>query len=224
MPSFTRESGGTLHVAVMGVNRIGKEQSLVTKVETDVVKEVKAQLKFKLSKSDLAKDKIAEIIGDELSLSERIDRVANVVPAGAVVAFDLNEGCPIGSTKFLQAQSRSIIGAYFSNEEIDPALTRYIHDSTGGKETIRLTSNQLPRHNHEYKDTYFSEDERWIAAHKTADVNTVRVPGNVDAGAVDHDNEGCQFRSHTKNAGMGNEITIRSPFLALYYCQRDSRE
>ena len=25
MPSFTRESGGTLHVAVMGVNRIGKE-------------------------------------------------------------------------------------------------------------------------------------------------------------------------------------------------------
>ena len=29
MPSFTRESGGTLHVAVMGVNRIGKEQSTV---------------------------------------------------------------------------------------------------------------------------------------------------------------------------------------------------
>ncbi len=26
MPSFTRESGGTLHVAVMGVNRIGKLQ------------------------------------------------------------------------------------------------------------------------------------------------------------------------------------------------------
>ncbi len=25
MPSFTRESGGTLHVAVMGVNRIGKD-------------------------------------------------------------------------------------------------------------------------------------------------------------------------------------------------------
>ena len=28
MPSFTRESGGTLHVALMGVNRIGKNQSL----------------------------------------------------------------------------------------------------------------------------------------------------------------------------------------------------
>ena len=28
MPSFTRESGGTLHVAVMGVNRIGKEQTI----------------------------------------------------------------------------------------------------------------------------------------------------------------------------------------------------
>ena len=27
MPSFTRESGGTLHVAVMGVNRIGKVQT-----------------------------------------------------------------------------------------------------------------------------------------------------------------------------------------------------
>ena len=28
MPSFTRESGGTLHAAVMGVNRIGKEPPL----------------------------------------------------------------------------------------------------------------------------------------------------------------------------------------------------
>ena len=28
MPSFTRESGGTLHVAVMGVNRIGKDHSI----------------------------------------------------------------------------------------------------------------------------------------------------------------------------------------------------
>ena len=27
MPSFTRESGGTLHVAVMGVNRIGKNHA-----------------------------------------------------------------------------------------------------------------------------------------------------------------------------------------------------
>ena len=30
MPSFTRESGGTLHVAVMGVNRIGKPRSPMT--------------------------------------------------------------------------------------------------------------------------------------------------------------------------------------------------
>ena len=28
MPNSTRESGGTLHVAVMGVNRIGKHDSL----------------------------------------------------------------------------------------------------------------------------------------------------------------------------------------------------
>ncbi len=27
MPSFTRESGGTLHVVVVGVNRIGQEYS-----------------------------------------------------------------------------------------------------------------------------------------------------------------------------------------------------
>ena len=30
MPSFTRESGGTLHVAVMGVNRIGKERTIIS--------------------------------------------------------------------------------------------------------------------------------------------------------------------------------------------------
>ena len=36
MPSFTRESGGTLHVAVMGVNRIGKVYSSY-KISLDVV-------------------------------------------------------------------------------------------------------------------------------------------------------------------------------------------
>ena len=31
MPSFTRESGGTLHVAVMGVNRIGKNCTMTSR-------------------------------------------------------------------------------------------------------------------------------------------------------------------------------------------------
>ena len=32
MPSFTRESGGTLHVAVIGVNRIGKPWTTFTRI------------------------------------------------------------------------------------------------------------------------------------------------------------------------------------------------
>ena len=37
MPSFTRESGGTLHVAVMGVNRIGKHQSYIIEKIQEII-------------------------------------------------------------------------------------------------------------------------------------------------------------------------------------------
>ena len=58
MPSFTRESGGTLHVAVMGVNRIGKEEgtpqvvtkALEAKKEEAPLKVLNELLKFASTK------------------------------------------------------------------------------------------------------------------------------------------------------------------------------
>ena len=45
MPSFTRESGGTLHVAVMGVNRIGKEAtSSLDSITEGVIQENLAEI------------------------------------------------------------------------------------------------------------------------------------------------------------------------------------
>ena len=41
---------------------------------------------------------------------------------GAVVAFDLNDGCPKGWSQFRQAQSRSIVGAHFANEKSQAIL------------------------------------------------------------------------------------------------------
>lgn len=146
---------------------------------------------------------------------------------GAVVAFDLIDGCPEGWVEFPRAQSRSIIGAHFANESVDPDLKKFSHDSTGGQETIQLTLEQLASHNHAYMDTYYSEDVKQLKE-RMEDfeeyVKIIKVPGKVGPQTkTDSDNEGWQLPSETEHAGKGEAIPVRSPFIALYYCRRNEQ-
>jgi hypothetical protein len=59
------------------------------------------------------------------------------VPAGAVMAFDL-DACPAGWTEYTAAQGRAIIGA----------TTELTRGSPVGNRTITLTPSQLPPHTH----------------------------------------------------------------------------
>ena len=115
------------------------ERALESKVDVDKMDMLENQLAMKLSMNDLMKEEISETIADALALPSRFREASNVVPAGAVVAFDLSRGCPEGWSEFLQAQSRSIIGAAFANKELDPTLTRYVFDDTG----VRKPSSSL---------------------------------------------------------------------------------
>ena len=140
---------------------------------------------------------------------------------GAVIAFDLNDGCPDGWTKFSQAISRTIVGASFPDSS-KSGLTQYKFDAKGGKENIALDTSNIPQHKHKFYDIYYSEK----ATYRKANADTIRtrsVPGNIGSRGTDYDNKGWMIQNHTELFGNrpATKFTNMPPYIALYYCRRD---
>lgn len=148
-----------------------------------------------------------------------------VMPRGAVMAFDLSKGCPKGWSEFIQAQSRIIIGAQFPDTSLDSELTPHTYDERGGNETIILIDDQLPTHAHKFFDTYHAEHVGQ-ASHIRTKIKVIDIPGQPGKGGVgakgrDDDNQGWQIKNETESAGNSNPVTIMPPYIALFYCTRD---
>ena len=137
---------------------------------------------------------------------------------GAVIAFDLNDGCPNGWAKFSQAESRTIIGASFDNSS-DSGLTPYKFDVKGGEENIAISTSNIPKHVHEFDDIYYSENKTQMRGHSIA---TYDVPGKIGSGKTDPDNTGWVIRHYTEPFGNDSvtEFTNMPPYIPLYYCIR----
>ena len=100
MPSFTRESGGTQHVAVMGVNRIGKVHSFPC-VPPRTFGAALASTSFKRSNSSI------DITTTQNDLDEWIDHYNNErshqgkICEGRTTMQTLEEGKAISREKFV---------------------------------------------------------------------------------------------------------------------------
>ena len=141
------------------------------------------------------------------------------IPRGAVVAFDRSTGCPNGWIPFLQGQSRTIVGASFQDADLGPGLTRFKHDDTGGIETVILDGEQLPSHTHDFMDTYFSGTKSELLKHEP-NSPTVSVTKSLGADRLDYDNHGWRLQSETFSKGESKEISVRAPYIALYFCTK----
>ncbi len=134
------------------------------------------------------------------------------VPAGAVVAFDIREGCPDGWEPFDQAVGRTIVGSAIpgrsiqnrdeSNLEIPPPE----FGTPGGRLNNTLAAANLPPLN---VDIYY----RWSnVSASNGGFPLVRSFGQTgaDGGGVYSANTG----------GTAVPITNMMPYLPLMYCKR----
>ena len=155
----------------------------------------------------------------------------------AVIAFDREKGCPDSSqwAKFTQLQSRTIIGAKFADREVDPSLSEYVFGQKGGKEKITITVSQIPDHQHDYLDVFWSEnregDRTKDASHpREVGVEFVAVPGKLGIrGVTDGDNEGWARETTTVDRSLANgnrqeQVLNLQPFVALYFCKFTHRD
>ena len=145
----------------------------------------------------------------------------------AVIAFDRKAGCPERWEPFIQAESRTIIGARFDgsfNSELTP---RPFREEDKGKEDIILTEDHIPEHKHTFQDIYYSEhanenSKREFERNQQGVIETMPVPGGIGSRGTDRDNVGWIIQHETASYGQGTKFTNMPPYIALFYCKPNS--
>lgn len=119
------------------------------------------------------------------------------VPAGAVIAFDLPDGCPEGWSLFTEASGHFIIGVGGKYEL--PYVAGKPKYQTGGSETHVLTIAEMPSHDH---------GAIWGGTSQKAGMNNPNAY---------HTSGYKQMQAQ----GSGKAHENMPPYIALYQCKKN---
>ena len=114
------------------------------------------------------------------------------LPAGAVVSFDLSDGCPMGWEEFTDANGRFLLGRSDERPE-------WAYRQTLGEAEHVLTVAEMPSHDHEYIDNSY------------AIVKPISRSGN--GGHAD-------IKKTTQATGGGLPHNNMPPYISLYLCKK----
>ena len=120
-------------------------------------------------------------------------------PTGAVVAFHL-EQCPDGWSDFLPADGRFIFGMNQQNITDSRKL-----GETGGQESVILTIDQLPKHNHQNPMSGSIQLEREVLS-----IGSSTFKGSYSG----------KHSRPTDFTGSDTSHENMPPFIVLKYCKR----
>jgi hypothetical protein len=167
--------------------------------------------------------KLATDLSNNPTFVEAVAKSA-IVPHGAVVAFNLSTDasvtspCPKGWASFQPASGRFLLGAGKPEAPLLAALPSYSEDRTkavGGVERVRLTEAQLPT----FRVTYpaFRSNEFSL---QNSGYPGYRFVGQAAREATKGASGALVFEQ-SDPVGGGQEIDIRPPYIALYFCIKD---
>ncbi|HMA93836.1 MAG TPA: hypothetical protein VKP30_14195 [Polyangiaceae bacterium] len=139
-----------------------------------------------------------------------------IVPAGAVMAFDL-AACPAGWTELEAARGRVLVG-------VATGLTR---GTAVGANSVKLTTNQIPAHAHTGTTGYGNAMQYRVVAtiglsHANNHVNG--WTGTADFGDYNDDDWPMSAHTHsftTSEVGAGQAFDNRQESLPLLYCKKN---
>lgn len=126
-----------------------------------------------------------------------------VAPTDVVVAFDDPLGCPEGWVEFTDAAGRMIIGQGGGNQdENGEDLTGRKYRAHGGEERVKLTTTEMPRHDHSLGGVFGGK------------TNGPLGTGHTLAGGHD-------WLKETGATGGGRAHNNMPPYIALYFCKKN---
>lgn len=148
---------------------------------------------------------------------------AQVVPAGAVMAFDL-DACPAGWSELAGARGRAIVGV---NPAAAGGISARQRGAAFGAESITLAATQLPPHAHS-GTTAVGAEAIPGATNAYRDYNTNGC-GQSAVGYAYRSDQNCYGHSafdHThafatdNGPGTSQPVSVMQPSLALLYCKK----
>lgn len=150
-----------------------------------------------------------------ISLRERVDMLESKVrnlsetglTSGAVVAFDLVDGCPEGWVMHAQSAGRTIIGQGIGrgNTRGEASLTERRYRELGGEETHMLSAAELPAHSHGQVGALTGRSLPWLGASGSHPLPTTDAAPNSE---------------FDWSVGEGVSYNIMQPYIVLYYCKK----
>ncbi len=204
------------------LDALPQNDALPAKQIDDRIKETTANL----TTEEQVKEMIAQIpkpaVPSWLEIDERFTNrletveVPEPLPRGAVLAFERDDltadTCPDGWQPYKNARGRVIIGAgdpsesegKFGFDETGNLLTQYVMRQHGGAETHTLIVAEMPSHRHSYVD-------RHVVAQEDDEIMT----DGPSRGWGDHPR-------NTETAGGGKPHNNMPPYIALYFCKKES--
>ena len=138
----------------------------------------------------------------------------NMVPSGAIVAFDLRAGCPTGWSEFTDAAGKVIIGVGEGtlkekkeiNEQVvlvELILEYHQYREEGGEEKHKLTTLETPIHAH-----YIKIRSEEIRIGEGGDKRNLVVPDDT-------------AQTATESSGAAKHHNNMPPYIALYFCKKN---
>lgn len=155
----------------------------------------------------------ADLVACMVSMQEEIDLLrqaapvssGDVVPIGAVIAFDDPNGCPGGwSDVGAEWRGRNLVAAVRDSNDI------YGFRRIGGAETHVLTRAEMPSHSHGFSGQAVTRGGWGGRATRTFAVGGSEVVSSIAIGGT------------IAPSGSNNAHNNMPPYIALYFCKRDS--
>lgn len=119
---------------------------------------------------------------------------------------------PAGYFRVPDLRGRFVVGQHDSDNDYRNC------GAGGGVKAVALTEEQLPSHNHKFKDYYFAQSSSLLAGYNYDHIVT---NNQVGVQTNDNDNDGLLYYKHdTENAGAGMTHENRPPYYVLAYIMR----
>lgn len=142
------------------------------------------------------------------------------VPHGAIVAFmrefktgDANSPCPPGWTAVKEMAGKMPLGAGSGKLKDGTALTTRILGDSAGEEEHKLTTPELPDHDHDYKRTNYDDDPS---------IGTGVVHASSGVYGVNIRRVGIyEIDDFTGKQGGNNAHNNMPPYLVVQFCMLD---
>lgn len=156
-----------------------------------------------------------------------LDRIKNLedankvlrkeIPLGAVVAFDLPDGCPKqGWTQLEAAKGRFLIGVDGKKYRL-PYEAGTPHYQLKGEERVWLSSDEMPSHNHPVSAGYDNKIHDALGGSSAH----YGIQSTFDPNAPAKPSFDPSFKKMIGPAGKGDSHNNMPPYIPLYFCKKD---